>query len=170
MAVSAPDYLYTSQADIERLMSVKSAELYVDDIQVGQQDDPDVWTDVIYQATDIVNMYVQNYYAPEDLVNNSWVHRMTTWLAAHYLTQRRGNPGAYNDLYNEALFWLEKVQTGRYQIPRVPQRAWVVPAVSNYVIDDRFPVNKIRTQPSTMVGPRTAEQDIAPVYFFDTLF
>ena len=163
-------YVYTSQTEIERLMSQLSAELYVDDTGIGQATDPLIWTDVIYQATDTVNIYAQKFYGEDVLAHSSWVHRIATWIAAHFLTQRRGNPGTYSSYYDEAIALLERVANGSLQIPRTAIRGAVIPSMSNFTIDDRFPINKIRVQPSTSVGGTSTEQDLAPSYFFDTLF
>ncbi len=164
-------YLYTSQTEIERLMSIKSAELYVDDIGLGIADDPLIWTDVIEAATDTVNIYAQKYYTESVLANSAWVHRVATWIGAHYLTQRRGNPGAYETLYDEAIELLERIKSGDLQIPRAELRDVMVPAMSNLRVDDRFVVNKLRVQPSISVGPRTDNQDIAPQgMWYDPLF
>jgi phage gp36-like protein len=168
--MASPTRLYTSQDEIERLMSVKSAELYVDDIGIGMADDPEIWTDVIDQATDTVNMYAQYYYEESVLELSSWVRRTATWIAAHYLTQRRGNPGAYSSLYEQAIEYLERIKKGELQIPRAVLRSVMVPAMSNYTIDDRFRVNKIRVQPSISVGPQSSEQDIGGYQGTDPLF
>lgn len=169
--VESLSYLYTSQAEIERLMSSKSAELYVDDLGIGVADDPAVWTDVIEAATDTVNIHCQLYYEESVLANSSWVHRITTWVAAHYLTQRRGNPGAYSNLYAEAMSYLERIRDGELQIPRAALRSVMVPAMSNFTIDDRFRVNKIRVQQSISVGPQTGDQDsFSWAVWYDPLF
>lgn len=161
---------YTTQAEIERLMSKKSSELYVDDTGVGIADDPEIWDDAINESTDMVNMYTQMWYEATVLVTNSWCRRVATWIAAHLITMRRGNPGAYSDRYYDYIAMLERVKKGELQIPGAYQRAAMIPMGTNYSIDDRYPINKLRVQPSTSVETDSPRRDISSWPYADVLF
>jgi hypothetical protein len=163
-------YAYTSQAEIERIMSKKSAELYVDDIGTGIADEPEIWDDAINQATDTINIYAQAFYAEEILFTSSWVRRVATWIAAHLISRRRGNPGVYAEEYYEYLALLERIRKGEIQIPSIAQKATSIPSGTNYTIDDRYSSNKLRVQENTSVETDSPHRDISAWPFLDLLF
>lgn len=155
-------YTYTSEAELIRLMGADGALAFGDDDELGTVD-ADIYTDIVNMATCEVDMYIQHFYTPDIAHQNLWVRRVATWIGAHLYTQRRGNPGAYESLYQTATDWLNKIRSGKFQIPRLYQRANVYPAHSNLVVDDRFPYNKLRVEQSNSTGGTTSNQDLAPV-------
>lgn len=154
-------YTYTSVAEIRRIYSTDAVNLRLDDDDDGYvSPTDDVYTDLVYEATDMVNLYCEQWYDPSDMAENSWVRRQATWIACYLLSQRRGNPSQYGKRYEEIVGLLEKVQAGQLQIPRLPHRADFTPAVSNFRVDDRFQVRKTRVQPTISSGGTSSRQDL----------
>lgn len=144
-------YLYTSEDELERLIRTVDKDLNLDDDGDGNAE-TDALDDVIDEATDVVNTYCLKFYLASDMVNNKWVRRHCTAIACWLLSQRRGNAAKMQKKYDRAIEQLERVFKGEMQIPRLPYRANMDPALSNYVVDERHPVGQIRVQPSQSVG------------------
>lgn len=157
MPPTPPPYLFTSQQEIERLWSSMGAELLADDDQDGNAEDG-VWDDIIYEATETVSMYCQKRYLGAALASSPWVHRAATVLGAYFLSSRRGLPERYEDRYQRVMSLLEEVLNGRLRIPNLALSSQQTPALSTYVVDDRFSQKNIRTVPGNSVGTRTADQ------------
>lgn len=153
-------YTYTTQCEIDRIMSIPSREDYSEDDEDSLTTLPsEVVNDAIVQATDEINVYCLRYYTESSLANNSYVRRIATWIACHLLTQRKGEQARYEGQYNKAIEWLTKVHDGAMQIPRIAQRSDLVPCHSNYVIDERFSKAKIRVQQETSTGQAYSGQN-----------
>lgn len=164
MTVTPPPYLFTSQTEIERLWSAEGAGLLADDDEDGNAE-PNVWNDIIYEATDTVTMYVQRRYTDGSALSlSSWVRRAATVLGAYYLSQRRANPERFESAYQRIMNLLEEIWAGKLRIPRLAMSSQQTPALSNYVVDDRYPNNNIRVKSQQSVGTPTADQAT------DTLF
>ncbi len=166
MMVETLTYTYTTQAEIERLISAAGASLRTDDDQDGSPESG-VWQDVIDEATDTINFYCESHYEPVDLTDNLWVRRSATLIGAYLLCQRRGDPGLYHDRYAKVIEMLEKVAFGRMQIPRLQTKEDFSPAASNLRVDHRFGTRKIRVQRQTSTGGTSARQDVDPSYMGD---
>lgn len=164
MAVETLTYIYTSQGEIERLLSEDFADLMLDDLRDEGIDD--AFTDAIEDATDFMNQYLLQIYLDSDLETSRWVHSRCTWLGAYYLSQRRGNPptAILEQRKEEIEQELIKVQEGKVQIPRLPTNGNLEPGMSNYRVDDRFETNKTRVQPTISTGGTYGEQDLDPKY------
>lgn len=156
-------YTYTSQAEIERIWSSAAAMLRTDDDQDGVAESG-VWDDVVNEATDTINFYCEKWYEPQDMAQNLWIRRAATWIGAHLLSQRRGNPGQYTDRHDRIIAFLEEVCAGKKQVPRLAQRADFTPALSNLRVDHRFATKKIRVQQQTSTGGTSGRQDADPYY------
>lgn len=161
--VESLNYTYTTQVEIQRLMTSAGYTEYTTDDQVPA----DVLADAINQATDEVNTYLHRWYAESDLADNRRVRTLATYLAAYHLTQRRGEEARYANEVEEARKYLQEVHDGLKQLPRCPQRADLAPCHSNYVIDDRFAKQKVRVQSETSTGPATLSTN--PDVVFDQL-
>lgn len=137
-------HVYTSEAELVRLMSATSLDQYLMEpdgtaltgITTPTRDD--VLYDAIEQATDKVNDYCYQLYAPAKLETSRWVRLRATQIAAHLLTQRKGEPGRYQELYDSALNDLEEVRMIRRYIPRLQTIADHRPTADNQVINDTF--------------------------------
>lgn len=151
MPIETLTYLYTTNAEIERLYSVLGVQDRADDDYDGSAED-DVMDDLCAWATDTVNLYVSERYDPQYLANNLWVRQAATVIAAWMLSQRRANPAQFTDWYDKIIELLEKIAAGTLDIPRMPARADSLPAMSNYVIQDWSRVAKIRVEDTISTG------------------
>lgn len=160
-------YPLTSQSEIERVLSASGALQNVDDDENGTAETT-VWDDIVDEATEIVHLYALKFYTSLVLYTSPWARRTTTRIGCHLATSRRGNPSLYNDAYDRAIGFLEKVATGDLQIPGLPTRSNLSPAMSNYQIDNRYNLRKTRVIPEISVGDNyagretTLDQDYGP--------
>ena len=159
MTIETLSYVYTSQAEIGRVMSVAHATLSVDDDEDSVAEDS-VWDDIVNDATDYINQYCERYYEPQDMADNLWVRRRASWVGAYFASMRRGNPGYFQARFDLVTHELEKVFSGLLQIPRLPTRADLSPAMSNYTVDHRYAVRKIRVNRDISVGGTYSNQHI----------
>ena len=109
----------------------------------------DTLNDVIDRATDKINDYCYQLYDLRLLANSRWVRIRATAIAAHFLTQRKGEPGRYQQLYDEAIEELQAVKETRTYIRGLPLITDVRPTASNQVIDDRFISSRARSSQRT---------------------
>lgn len=146
-------YLYSSESEINRRMSVPMTDDYAEDDPYAAVTNPDTnLADAIAMATDEVNIYCLYWYEEADLANSSWIRNLATWIACYHLTQRKGEPAKFENQYDKAIAFLERVRSGELQVPRLPQRADLSPCHSNYVIDSRFTKAQSRVQRETSTG------------------
>lgn len=161
-------YLYTSQAEIERIFSSTAVDLRVDDITAedttnGNTDLSDsLWEEILSDATDIINQYVELYYNPIDLYSSRWVRMRATYIGAHIVSYRRGNPSLFRDRYEQILEELTMVKDGSLIIPRLPTRDDFTPAMSNVAVNDKYYIDKIRVHPTISTGGTSGRQSIQP--------
>lgn len=150
--VESLQYVYTSEAELVRLMSQTSLDEFLtepDGTSLITDAKDAVLGDAIDQATDKINDYTYQLYEPRLLATNRWVRVRATKIAAHYLTQRKGEPGRYQQFYDEIVKELEAVQATTRYIPRLPLIVDVRPTVTNQVIDDRFTSSRARDSRQT---------------------
>tara|TARA_R110002020_G_scaffold62712_4_gene167501 strand:+ start:101 stop:634 length:534 start_codon:yes stop_codon:yes gene_type:complete len=158
-------YAYTSEAEIKRILSSSGFDLRLDDLS----NDLDTVTDLINEATDLVNFYCGLHYDESDLEGSTLVRRWTTWIACYLLSQRRGNPAIFADRMGEVLALLEEVARHDRILPRLPTREDLTPAMSNVHIDDKFRTHKIRVHPTISTGGTYGKQDLSPRFPFEWL-
>jgi len=152
-------YYYTSQAEMSRILSPDVASALVEDYS----DAPsilNIWNEIREEATDLVNYYLAMWYEESDMATSSWVRRNATWLGCYLVSQRRGDPGKYHSRAEEIVAMLEQVSLGRKQVPRLPTKADLTPSLSNYTVDDRFHLAKIRVIPSISTGGTSGKQHL----------
>lgn len=146
-------YVYTSQEEIERLFETEAADQFLSDLTSNTE----FWTELIERATTRVNQYLSGLYDEADLVNSIWVRERATYIATHFLSIRKGNPGVFNYQYEEALQELMAVKQGDIYID-LPQSGGVRPIMQNVMHDNRFSVGAIRivsaTSSRTLPGQR----------------
>ena len=159
--------VYTTQARVERLLSEHGVMLRLDDLDADLV--ADAMQDSIDDAQSAIDLYLTQFYEDTDLATSTTVTRWATWLAAHFLSQRRGNPSLYLHRYEEIMDQLEGVMDGRLLIPGIPTRDDFTPAVSNFVIDERFHLQKMRVQPSLSSGGTSSRQMLSYEYPYDWL-
>jgi len=165
VTTSSLSYAYTSEAEIKRVISTSGFDLRVDDLA----DTLDAITDIVEEATDMVNFYCGLHYNESDLETSPLVRRWTTWVACYLLSQRRGNPAIFADRMGEVLALLEEVSRHDRIIPRLPTREDLTPAMSNVHIDDKFRTHKIRVHPTISTGGTYGKQDLSPRFPFEWL-
>ena len=118
----------------------------------------------MWEATDVVNMYLLPRYQAVDLNNNLWVRRQTAYIAAHLACMRRGNPSPYEAFVESIERRMEMIRVGRLAVPRMANRDDYSPALSNYTIDDRFGKAKVRVSPGISSGGTSSRQHLAQEY------
>ena len=165
MALETLAQVYTSKAEMESLISFAGVDLRLDDL--GEADMTQVILEIVEEATDVVNEHCLGRYEATDLVDSRWVHSVATWIGCYLLSQRRGNPALFSERYEQVITRLEDVQHRRKNIPRVPERANMIPAVSNVRVDDRYMKNKVRVERSISTGGTYTGQHSERDYFAD---
>lgn len=156
-------YAYTSKSEIERVYSVEATLARTEDV-TDEGAVSGVFADVIAEVTDEINLYCDKWYEDVQLVQSPWIRRQATWMACHYLSMRRGDPGQYHDRYERIISLLEKVLNGTMQIPRLATKSDLTPALSNYRVDDRFHIAKTRVQPTISSGGTSGRQQLDPQF------
>lgn len=162
MAKESAPLLYTTQAEIESIVGPIAVILQVDDDETGAIDGTEstLVDDAIWEATDTFNEYALHYYTAEVLETSGWVRRRVSYMAAHLLGRRRGNPSIYCEEYDKILEELKQIQLGLLHIPRMAKRADFTPKMSNLVVDQNYTKSKIRVDSQTSVGDTDSEQDL----------
>ena len=135
-----------------------------DTIQAAEETDV---TDAIAEATDYINQYCLQLYPATTgdnscpgLAESHWTRRRASYLALHFLSERRGNPGQYIEDFNRITDELQRVSNLQITIPRVPMSADLTPGMSNLVVDPRYESDTIRVDAATLVGPTYADQSL----------
>jgi hypothetical protein len=166
MTLETLNYLYTSQAAVEELyLTTTGSPAFTSDNKTNIPR-PSLWTSICSYATRKVDLYCwQAGYDPNWLATSWIVRNWATTIATRMLCKRRLNsvPEALEDEYQEAVGDLENIRKGMMKIPGLPIRSNRFPAMSNYIIDDNFTVEKLRKQSITSSGgdsPNT-QQDVA---------
>lgn len=161
-------YTFTDEASITRMMGVLSLTDYLNEVDVDGADagvdTAAIIADIVAEATDEVYIRCQPFYTMDVLANSSYVRRLATWIGCFLLSQRKGEPARYEAKYQSAIDLLDKVMTGKVQLPRMPQRSDLVPCHSNYVIDDRFVKQRARVERETSTGGSYSGQNVDITY------
>lgn len=144
---------YTSQAEIERVWGETGVDLRTDDLV----DTATLFTEIVAEATDTINIYLTRRYTPATLENHAWIRRAATWIGCYLLSRRRGNPGQYYEEYQRIIDILEKIQANVQDLPRAIVRADSVPAGTNYTVDERYNQTKVRVQQATSTAQPYSE-------------
>ena len=165
--------LYTTRAEIERLLSYKGVSLHLDD--TDDLDDnygggtstlvtpSNTLDEIIERATSRVNEYLLPRYAPATLSLLPRVREITTFIACHLLSRRRGNEPLYDDEVAESIETLERYREGSLYINAPLQGPRAV--TQSFVTDNRYFRNPVRvlTHSST---DTVANQNLAWDYPF----
>lgn len=156
-------YLYTTRAEVSRIFSTAAVDRRIRDDRLGSDDGgtDDQMDDCIVAATDEINLYAERFYDPADMVNNRLVRTWATYLAAYHLSLRRGNAPQYTGRRDQILEWLGKIHEGSMKIPRLAHRSNLAPGVSNYIIDQRYPLDIMRVLPTASIGGEGGERRLA---------
>lgn len=152
-------YLYTTQAEMERLYGKKGLESLIADM--GGTNIATWWQEIAADATTTIDSYASQVYAPADLYTSYWVRIRATWIGCYRASQRKGNPDLFSQRYQEIIEELEKVKTQDIIIPNIPTAADLTPAMSNVYIDARYEIDKIRVIPQISTGGTSGRQSLA---------
>lgn len=148
---------FTSREEIERLFSRDAVSLRIDDA-VDSNEEDDIFDEIIADATEYVWQYLWLNYAEADVSVSDWVRRRSTFVAAHFLSIRRGNPGQFIDRFETLKEELQLIFARSLFIPGLNVLVSPQPTLSNFIIDNRGygPVQRV-TQDSmgTYPGQRT---------------
>ena len=159
---TVPSVLLTSEDEINRLFSTSGVSLRIDDLSAGDQ--TTFKNEIIYQATETIYTYLETLYELADLGNSYWVRQRATYIAAYLLSLRKGNPGHFVRMYNEAIADLEAVQSGSLQVPSLYLKEDLSPSMSNLTVDNRYHLHKQRVHPSISTGGTTGREHLAWAY------
>ena len=121
----------------------------------------------IVDAEQTISLRLSPWFTKEQLVGDQWIWSRTRWIAAYYLSQRRGNEHYFEAKYHEVMRELDAIATGEIAPPScIPLRANSLPSMSNLEIDDSFFLHKTRVQSTISVGGTYPGQDINYYYGF----
>jgi hypothetical protein len=156
-------YGFTSRTLIESLYSQLGLTNILDDLT----DSTDVINQFIRDAEQTVYSRLNQYFNYTDMVGNAFIESRTTWIAAHLISKRRGNEHYFEDMYEDALREIDAIATGELPPPvDIPLRDYSYPAMSNFTVDDRFGIAKLRVRPTISYGGPCVDQDISYGFFW----
>lgn len=148
---TALEYLYTTRADIDALLSSDGVDLRLDDNAGGSVSATELaylTTQGINYATDRVNNYLMGRYAPVNLYASWTVADWTTILAARWLCSRRGNdvPKSLERMYKETVEEMEEVRTGAMALAAIEEYVINAPAWSNVRVTPHSRMKRLRVE------------------------
>jgi len=168
-----PVYGFTTQQLIEGLYAQLGLTNILDDlndtiiVSNGLTEKELVINQFIRDAEQTVVVRISRYFDPLEMPNSRWICSRTTWIAAHYISKRRGNEHYFEEMFTEALRELDAMATG--ELPPhidIPLREHSYPSMSNLIVDERFGVEKLRVRPTISVGGTYAGQSIGLGWFW----
>ena len=111
MAIESSPLLYSSREEVASILSTVGIDLRIDDSDDGTVDaaEEQLLTDAIEEATDIINEAALHFYTAEELETSRWIRRRASYLAAHIIGKRRGNPSIYCEYVEEIKGELERL-------------------------------------------------------------
>lgn len=162
MALEAAPTPLTTEAAVGYLLSSLGVMLAGDDDNDGmivgtEQNNID---SAIEEGSDEAYQRLQHRYKDDVIATSRWVQRRVSYIVAHILGRRRGNPSVFCEEYERFLREFDKVQEGKLIIPRLKPRFNTLPFMSNVEINDRHFRRKARVDPETVVGGFSGLQDL----------
>lgn len=150
MPPTALAYTYCTEEDLQALMGIDGTTARVDDDGDNSQSvaEAGYLSKAVSWATDKVNFYLLARYPAERLAASWLVNEWAVICAAHWLSQRRGNPppGSIKGLFEQAVEEMTSVHSGLFEVPGVGTREVLWPAWSNVRIDQLYALRKIRVE------------------------
>ena len=158
--------LYSSRQEVASIFSSVGVDLRLDDNDDGlvstgaggTQNEEQWLTDAIEEATDDINLLLCHFYSVEDLASSRWLRRRASYLAAHHLSERRGNAKQFCEKVEGIMKTLKRIRNGHEIVPGLKYSVDAQPAMSNLVVDRRFR-NQLRVDTESQVGSPTQNQD-----------
>lgn len=158
MSLLAQPNLFTTQADVEQLLSVVGVTARLDDDDTGAVSAPEqlAMEQARNYATARVKFYCVKKYDDLDLAASWMANEWATVIAAHWICTRRGNP--VPDSIKELMYGdgtannrgvmgdLADVRAGKATIPDIGTRNVEWPAWSNARVDPAYRLRQIRIQ------------------------
>lgn len=136
---------FTTRDQIARLMSADGVSLRLDDA-ASDVEETDMIDEIIADATEYIWQFLWLNYVEADAAASTWVQRRATYIAAHFLSIRRGNPGLFVDRFEISTEELKRVYDRSMYVPGLNVNFQSQPTVSNFIIDNRgyAPVQRVR--------------------------
>jgi hypothetical protein len=121
---------FSSETEVLRMLGKFGVDLITEDIGNTSY----IWEEVLSYVDETIYQYIDQFYDSSSLKSNKFLRRRATILAAHYLSQRRGNPALYLREATSIRDELESLRSGRIHIPGAIPRGNLGPVVRNYVM------------------------------------
>lgn len=138
-------YLFTSEEEIERLLSEDGALLHTDDVS----DNEEMLYEIVERATGRVKQILNKSFDDVNLKNSPRIREIATIIGCYLLSIRRGNPSLYQEQYIEALTDLEQIANGDLFLSELPRSGNTLVVFQNVSSDNRFPFSPIRVDAIT---------------------
>lgn len=138
-------YLFTSEEEIERLLSEDGALLHTDDVS----DNEEMLYEITERATGRVKQILNKSFDDVNLKNSPRIREIATIIGCYLLSIRRGNPSLYQEQYIEALTDLEQIANGDLFLSELPRSGNTLVVFQNVSSDNRFPFSPIRVDAIT---------------------
>jgi hypothetical protein len=123
---------FSSEAEVIRFMGENAVILITDDWDYT--DKSPIWNDILDFVDDTIWQNIEQHYDPTTHLGNSYLRRRATILAAHLLSQRRGNPALYARLADEVKEEFNDIRRGNKRVPRGTPIGNLGPVVRNYTM------------------------------------
>ena len=154
--------LLTSRAEVASILSTVGIDLHIDDNDDGVVDltEEQYLVDCMEEASDTIFEKLQYRYTHEVLIESDWTRRRVSYLAAHLVGKRRGNPNVFCEKVVKLMKEVDEVYNGQNTIPLTAPRDNIEPAMSNQVVDRRYRAQKLRTDQWTSTGGTDSRQHL----------
>lgn len=153
----------TSVQEMIDLASQEFVDFRVDDLEANGRDETYL-SGLINEATDTVMSRLEGRYEQAALNASALVRRWTTIVALFFLSQRRDNSAQFLSEFERVMDELELVATGVILIPGVGTRADLSPSVSNFTVDSRYTISKVRVIEQISSGGSHSDRKTAEVF------
>ncbi len=142
---------YTSQTEVERLFSSLAVELRRDDFEDTDPEYDNVLEEVLLQAHYEVKSIINRVYSDANALLHPWIRKRATYIAAYFLSIRRGNDSQYFNEYFQALEDLEALVKGELFIDDLAANINSLVTYCNISSDNRYPFTPMRVDPISAV-------------------
>lgn len=138
-------YLFTSEEEMERLLSEDGTLLHTDDVS----DNEEMLYELAERATGRVKQVLNKSFDDVNLKNSPRIREIATIIGCYLLSIRRGNPSLYQEQYVEAMSDLEQIADGDLYLSELPRSGNTLVVFQNVSSDNRFPFSPIRVDAIT---------------------
>lgn len=170
--------VYTTHEEMRRIFGIEGSDSVMGPVDLRVDDDgtysaasgdelQTLW-DVIEEATHELNFWLLTRYEPNILKKNTWVRRVCSYFACHFLSQRRGDPAQFQPIIDRLSVILADIFYARKDIPLAARRSDdVTPAMSNLIVSDRYSRKKLRVQTPISEGGTDGSQNPEYIHYFE---